>query len=98
MTQKKKVRRGGRYKNKNIENKDIWTIYHNNIRGYSSKCVSFENIMSIVKPSVILLNETHLKNNRKLKLSCYNSFSRNRQNKYMGGISTSVQNQDAKHT
>ena len=41
--QKKRVRRGKKInKNDKIENKYIWTIYHNNIRGYSSKCVSLK--------------------------------------------------------
>ena len=93
-----KVRRGGRNKKTSVLNSDDWTIYHLNIRGYDSKCVSFQNIISSVSPSVIVLNETHLKNGRKLKIQGFNSFNRNRQNKFMGGISTSVKNNDAMHT
>ena len=33
-----------------------------------------------------------------MKIEGYNSFTRNRQTKCMGGISTSVQNKDAMHT
>ena len=33
-----------------------------------------------------------------MKIPGYNSFTRNRQNKCMGGISTSVTNKDAMHT
>ena len=85
----KKVRRGGR---RNKSNKffstDSWSIYQSNIRGYGSKCVSLQNILSSMKPSpsLVVLNETHLRNGKKMKIPEYNSFNRNRQNKYMGGI------------
>ena len=93
---------GGGRRNKDRKSKvcdsDTWTIYHSNIRGYGSKCVSLTNIVSSIQPSVILLNETHFRNQKKMRIQGFNSFTRNRQNKYMGGISTSVTNKDAKDT
>ena len=41
---------------------------------------------------------SHLKSGQRMKISGFNSFNRNRQNKYMGGISTSVANKDTMHT
>ena len=99
VTRSKRVKRGGRRnKSDTVLSSDIWTIYQSNIRGYGSKRVSFENIISSIKPSVICLNETHLKSGQRMKISGFNSFNRNRQNKYMGGISTSVANKDTMHT
>ena len=97
---KKKIRRGGRGKNRlcRFSDADKLSIYLSNIRGYVSKCVSFQNIISSVKPSVAVLNETHFKFGKKIKIQGYNSLSRNGQNKCMGGISTSIKNQDAMHT
>ena len=93
------IKRGGRRNKKsNVFNSETWTIYQSNIRGYVSKCVSFENIISNISPSLIVLNETQFRNQKKMKIPGFNSFTRNRQGKCMGGISTSVANKDSKHT
>ena len=72
-----------------------WSIYHVNIRGFTSKKISLNSIVNIVRPDVITLNETHLKNNKQVKIPGYNSYSRNRQQQCSGGISTSVANKDS---
>ena len=47
--------------------------------------------MAQLRPNCITLNETCLRNRKKMKISGYESFTRNRQTgQIMGGISTSV--------
>ena len=76
-------------------NDNKWVLYHLNIRGFQSKKKSFDAIMGQVNPNVITLNETCLKKRQKLKVSNYKSFNRNRSNgKIMGGVSTSVCNEE----
>ena len=98
VKKRKKIRRSKRRKpNYSKNNEDLmkndnkWMLFHLNIRGFQSKCVSFDAIMEQLKPNCITLNETCLRNRRKIKISKYKSFTRNRCNgKIMGGISTSV--------
>ena len=75
-----------------------WSILHTNIRGYDSKAFSFHTIIDAKKPSVITVNETYFKNNRKMKLQGYSCFNRNRQCVNGGGIATCVESKDAMHT
>ena len=77
---------------------DKWTILHTNIRGYDSKAVSLHAILNQVKPSVVTINETYLKNNRKLTIPGFTTYNRNRQCVNGGGIATCVQSKDAMHT
>ena len=67
-------------------------IYQNNIRGFSSKCVALQNILDNgLKADFVLLNETNVRGNSKIKLKNSVSFTKNNPNKKsMGGISTSV--------
>ena len=100
IARKNKTRRGvrgGRNCKSSISKDDIWTIYQSNIRGYESKASSFHTIIGNILPSVIVLNETHLKHAKNIKISGYNSYNRNRQNKFMGGIATAIKNADAIH-
>ena len=89
--------RGGKKNKANFSCNDQWTIYQSNIRGYGSKAFSFRAITAGLQPSVIVLNETHLKYEQKLKIPGYNSYNRNRKKKCMGGIATSILNKDAMH-
>ena len=73
-----KSRRRRRLRQKYIRNLskcDKWTILHTNIRGfYSKQHLSLHAIINQVNPSVVTLNETHLKNNKNLKIpgsTCY---------------------------
>ena len=76
---------------------DEWTIYQSNIRGYSSKELSFHTIIANITPSVIILNETHYRNDRKMSIPGYDTYNRNRQNKCMGGIATAICNKESMH-
>ena len=67
-------------------------ILHSNIRGFISKQESLTEILENVNPDICNLNETNLRGNRKIKLKNYVSFSKNREIKKMGGVSTSFQN------
>ena len=77
---------------------DSWKLFHTNIRGYDSKAFSLHAILNEVKPSVVSINETYLKNNRRLKIPGFSCFNRNRQCMNGGGIATCVQSKDAMHT
>ena len=96
---KKKIRRGKRRnctKFNNLDNK--WTLYHLNIRGFNSKQKSLDTIMNQLRPNVITLNETGLKNRQKINLSNYKSFNRNRcDGQIMGGVSTSIRNDEKQY-
>ena len=89
---KKRIRRGRRRKCKKFSNNDNkWTLFHLNIRGFHSKQKSLDAILTKLRPNLVTLNETCLKNRQKITLSNYKSFNRNRcDGQIMGGISTSV--------
>ena len=62
-----------------------------NIRGFNSKQKSLDTILCELRPNLVTLNETGLKNRQKISLTKYKSFNRNRcDGQSMGGISTSV--------
>ena len=67
-------------------------IYSNNCRGFNSKQESFqENVVEALRPDVINLEETLLRNKAQIKIKDYISFSLNRPDGAGGGgISTSV--------
>ena len=67
-----------------------------NFRGYYSKKTSFESIISGMtpKPNLLVICESHLPFNKQSKIDGYQSFSRNRREKSMGGIATSIINSD----
>ena len=46
---------------------------------------------------MVTLNEHALKNKQKLNIDNYDSFTRNRQNSHMGGVSISIKSDEAKH-
>ena len=55
-----------------------------------------DNIAKALAPNVICLNEHGLKGTKKPQLKGYKSFSRNRTSLSMGGVSTSVRNDEYK--
>ena len=61
---------------------DTRSIMHSNIRGVDSKRLSLKLISD--KADVLTLNETFLKNNRKLQLPGFNCYNRNRM--FMGVV------------
>ena len=80
----------------NTDNK--WTLFHLNNRGFQSKQKSLNAILGELKANVVTLNETGLKSRQKLSLSNYKSFNRNRcDGKSMGGISTSIRNDEKQY-
>ena len=72
-------------------------IYHANIRGFKSKSNSLNSILDVVKPNLVTLNEHGLKNNQKLVIDNFKSFTKNRKNQNMGGVSISVSEEEAKY-
>ena len=78
--------------------KKSWTIYQSNLRGFESKKDSLVSIINEVEPNVILLNETHLKVNKKPEIYGYYSYTHNRNNKSMGGVATCVDAREASNT
>ena len=69
-------------------------MYHSNIRGFNSKKVSLLAIIKQINPSIITLNEIALKKNKKLSIPGYFTYNRNRCTENMGGLSTSVKDED----
>ena len=86
------------FKNKRQSNDVVWTILHNNIRGFDSKAESLKAILAQVKPSILTLNETMLINNRKLRIDGFNCFESNRNCRSGGGVATCVNEADRKYT
>ena len=65
-------------------------ILHKNIRGLKSKRESLNNVIDLVQPNMVLLNEHGVSNNNKVNVDGYFTFSKNRQNRNMGGVSIST--------
>ena len=65
-------------------------ILHSNLRGYNSKKESLLGVVKDIDPDICILNETGLKGRNKVNIPGYITFSRNREVKSMGGISTSI--------
>ena len=97
-TQARRRRRQRLKKSKLIVNNNEWKLLHNNIRGFDSKALSLNAIVKALDPSLIFLNETHLKNNRQLQLPGYHCFTRNRICEDGGGIATCVRENERLHT
>ena len=78
-------------KKKLLKKKVDLKIMLSNVRGFNSKKDVIDKIIDVVKPSVICLNETGLRGKSKINIKGYSSFTKNRQQKSMGGVSTSVE-------
>ena len=63
---------------------------HCNIRGYNSKKESLMQVIDDIQPDVCILNETGLRGRNKVNVPGYLNFTKNRAEKAMGGISTSI--------
>ena len=63
-------------------------MLHSNIRGFASKQTSLQDIVDRELPDIVTLNETNMKNTRKINLKKYVSFCKNSE-KNSHGISTS---------
>ena len=63
------------------------------MRGLKSKELSLKKVLKKVRPNLVALNEMLLTGNRKVTLSPYIWWSRNRKEKGGGGIATGVSQQ-----
>ena len=68
-----------------------------NCRGFNSKKESLTEVLKDIDPDLCLLNETGLRGRNKVILPGYTTFSRNRVEKSMGGISTSLKDKMRPH-
>ena len=97
VTKPIKTRRGKRNSKKYCDNltEKSFNILHANIRGYSSKQLSFKSIYQRLNPNVITINEVGYKKDKKLSLPEYSSYTKNRKVKSMGGVATSIRKDEA---
>ena len=95
---RRRTRRGG--KRRKRRKGDGWVnlkVLHCNIRGYTSKQESLAEILKTTSSDICNLNETNLRGKRKINIQNYVSFNKNREEKLMGGVSTSFQNHLKQH-
>lgn len=69
-----------------------WKIIYCNIRGLKSKMTSINDIVSELEPEILLLAETHLKNDVGVRLKGYTYFGRSRTEGSGGGVGIMVKN------
>ena len=101
LTQKKKIRRGRGGKRDSFTKDDVvnkWIIFHLNIRGLKSKYPSVGPIVNALDVDLISLNEHGLRNKQKMQIGGYKSYTKNRFNSNMGGVSISVKDEDSNVT
>ena len=83
--------------NSKISNKSekTWTILHTNLRGFSSKEISLKSIINQMKPNIVTMNEVDFRKDKKVSISGYSSYTRNRKNnENMGGVATAIVNEE----
>ena len=89
MNKKSRKRRSKRRKHRNQNvNSDSLCIMHTNIRGFKSKCMSLNLMLSGV--DILTINETRLNKNENMKIQGFKPFLRNRPNAQGGGVATCV--------
>ena len=94
MRKHRKLRRGGKSKSKKCAN---LIILHSNIRGLKSKRESLKNVLDLVNADMVLLNEHGVTGNNKVNIDGYITYSKNRKNRNMGGVSISTVKHEAQH-
>ena len=87
-TKRKSTRRS---KTKNKTEKVEIKIIQTNCDGFTSKKESFDDIVEVENPDVLVINETALKGNRKVKIPHHFSYTKNRE-KNKGGVATVIAN------
>ena len=75
-----------------------WTIYHLNIRGFKSRAALLQPIVQSLDVDVVTLNEHGLKNRQKMQISGFKSYTKNRFNSNMGGVSVSIKEEETKNS
>ena len=84
------IRRGRKNKCKSVTN---FVLLHSNIRGLRSKVQSLNHVVNnILSVDCISLNEHGIRGRNSVKIDNFHSFSKNRMNKRMGGVSLSIPN------
>ena len=71
-------------------NKKNTSILLVNMRGYKSKKESLNRIVSKIKPTVVAINETHLRGRMKVEMEEFVCWTRNREGQSGGGVATAV--------
>ena len=87
---RKKKRKTYRGQGGKKEKQGQFSVLLSNIRGMRSKEKSLQKILKRVRPSMLLLNETHLTGRMKPNLDRYLSWTKNREGRGGGGIVTAV--------
>ena len=93
---KKKRRRRGR--RKNLHSTTNLKLLHLNPRGWVSKRAAILDVIDLVKPDYVNINETQLRAGNKVNINGYTCFSKNRKEKAGGGICSAVVNKLRDHT
>ena len=86
MMEKEPVSRGPTANNKS---KSIQLLYAN-VRGVHSKLPCLKDVISDLKPSIVVLTETHLSNNNDIRIDGYSFFGRAREGNSGGGVGICV--------
>ena len=81
---KKKRRRRGR--RKTLHSTTSLKLLHLNPRGWVSKQASILDVIDLVKPDYVNINETQLRGENKVSIKGYTCFSKNRSEMAGGGI------------
>ena len=89
--QKRKRKAGRRSKTKDKSKTVEMKFIQTNCDGYTSKQESFDDIVKDENPDVMVINDTALKGNRKVKIPYYFSYNKNRE-KSKGGVATVIAN------
>ena len=63
-----------------------WTLLYANVRGISSKIACVKEVLAETKPDVALFTETHLPDDKGVKVEGYTFFGQSRKNQKGGGV------------
>ena len=68
------------------------TILQHNVQSWKTNKNSLTNIYNTIDPDIMLLNETSIKDNDRLKIFNYNVFTTNKQNELHAGAAIAIKN------
>lgn len=78
---------------KNHNRKLQWKIFYANAQGIQGKKDGIQEILNDIKPDLVLLTETHLKNNIGIKFDGYTFIGKSRNEKSSGGVGILIKDQ-----